>query len=187
MDFFIIGVVRSVVNPRRSSQLTVTENRLIIPASGGRNVSLTIIDIFDYNTGSWLLFFGSKGETMPSKLDVLFVIPSVRTVGAYGSVKKDAIEPPAKARFMAAYLLRRNVSVDLVDANVTDDTPELMAAKVKDADPVLAVMPVYGFNPSSSTQTMPSAHAYAKAIKELSPTTPIIMSGTHPAALPERT
>ncbi len=123
---------------------------------------------------------------MPN-LDVLFVIPTVRTAAAYGSVQKEAIEPPAKARFMAAYLLRRNASIELIDANVTDDTPGLMAAKVRDAGPRLVVMPVYGFNPSSSTQTMPSARAYAKAIKELSPATPIIMSGTHPAALPEKT
>lgn len=124
---------------------------------------------------------------MSIRLDVLFVIPSVRTDGTYGPVRKDAIEPPAKARFMAAYLMRRNVSVDLIDSNVTDDTPEQMADKVRDADPILVVMPVYGFNPSSSTQTMPSARAYAKAIKEVSPMTPIIMSGTHPAALPEKT
>jgi anaerobic magnesium-protoporphyrin IX monomethyl ester cyclase len=122
-----------------------------------------------------------------SQLDVVFVIPSVRTDGAYGPVAKDAIEPPAKARFMAAYLMRRNVSVELIDANITDDTPEQMAVKVEDLNPHLVVMPVYGFNPSSSTQTMPSARAYAQAIKNIIPRTPILMTGTHPAALPVKT
>lgn len=124
---------------------------------------------------------------MPDRSDVLFVIPSVRTDGAYGPVKKDAIEPPAKARFAAAYLMRRGVGVDLIDANVTDDTPVEMAAKVLGANPRLVVMPVYGFNPSSSTQTMPSARSFAQAIKDVAPTVPIIMTGTHPAALPEKT
>ncbi len=124
---------------------------------------------------------------MTRGLDVLFVIPSVRTDGAYGPLKKDAIEPPAKARFMAAYLMRRGVSVDVIDANVTDDTPQDTAEKVRSLNPRLVWMPVYGFNPSSSTQTMPSARAFAQAVKNIAPETPIVMSGTHPAALPEKT
>ncbi len=121
------------------------------------------------------------------KLDVAFVIPNGRAPGAYGPVVKDAIEPPAKTRFMAAYLMRRNCGIEVLDANVSDVAPDQMAREVMAADPHLVVIPVYGFNPSSSTQTMPSARAFAQAIKDLSPSVPILFSGTHPAALPEKT
>ena len=121
------------------------------------------------------------------KTDVLFVIPNGRAPGAYGPVAKDAIEPPAAARFAAGYLMRRNVTVDLFDANISDQAPDQMAEDVQSVDPALVVIPVYGFNPSSSTQTMPSARAFAASIKELVPHIPILFLGTHPAALPERT
>lgn len=120
-----------------------------------------------------------------SKLDVLFVIPA-NVLDIRGGVP-DAIEPPAKARFMLAYLLRRNVSVELFDTNITNDTPEEMARKVVVADPHLVVMPVYGYNPSASTQTMVSARRFAEEVKKLVPHLPIIFTGTHPAAVPEIT
>lgn len=121
-----------------------------------------------------------------SKLDVVFVIPA-NMPDFSGRRMKDAIEPPAKARFMASYLMRRDVSVALIDPNVTDQTPEEVAREVAAANPHLVVLPVYGFNPSASTQTMPSARRHAEAIKEFAPDVPIIMSGTHPAAIPETT
>lgn len=120
------------------------------------------------------------------KLDVFFVIPT-NMPDFKGNRIQDAIEPPAKARFMAAYLMRRNVSVALIDPNVTNQTPEQVAEEVAAAEPQLVMLPVYGFNPSASTQTMPSARKHAEAIKERAPNTPIIMSGTHPAAIPETT
>src|SRR3989344_2179200 len=121
-----------------------------------------------------------------SRLDVLFVIPTNVLDFSEGRVK-DAREPPAKARFMIAYLLRRNRSVDLIDSNITNHTPELMAKEVVARKPRLVVIPVYGYNPSASTQTMPSARKYAQAIKDVAPDIPILFSGTHPAAIPEKT
>lgn len=120
------------------------------------------------------------------RLDVLFVVPMNVPDIAVGRVK-DAIEPPAKARFMASYLMRRNCSVGLIDPNVTDQTPEEVAEEVKAINPWIVVIHVAGFNPSSSHQTMPSAREAARAIKNVSPVTPIIFSGIHPTALPERT
>lgn len=120
-------------------------------------------------------------------LDVLFVIPAALSQ-VYQALSKDhAIEPPAKARFVASYLLRRGCGVDLIDAAITDCTPETMAEEARLRNPKLVVMPVYGFNPSSSTHTMPAARAFAQAIKDACPRIPIMMMGTHPAALPERT
>lgn len=124
---------------------------------------------------------------MSKKLDALFVIPGDLKKVYQGLAKGHAIEPPSKARWVGAYLMRRNMEVDLIDANIKNGvTPEAMAEKVVEMKPRLIVLPVYGYNPSSSTHTMPSARAYARAIKDITDT-PIIMMGTHPAALPEKT
>lgn len=123
---------------------------------------------------------------MKNKLDVLFVIPGNLSQVYQSFAEEHAIEPPAKARLMAAYLMRRNCSVAVLDANILGMTPEQMAEEVSMADPHLVVLPVYGFNPSSSTHTMPSARVYAQAIKYLA-NMPILFTGTHPAALPEKT
>lgn len=124
---------------------------------------------------------------MSRRLDVLFVIPAaLRQV--YQSLAGDhAIEPPAKARFMLAYLMRRGLGVDLVDAAITGFTPEVMSEEVCLRNPKLVIIPVYGFNPSSSTHTMPAARAFAQAIRDMCPRMPVMMTGTHPSALPERT
>lgn len=127
---------------------------------------------------------GEEKEKM--RLDVLFVIPTNVLDIAQGNVK-DAIEPPAKARFVAAYLMRRDVSVGLFDANVLDLAPDQMAQEVRHTNPHLVVIPVYGYNPSASTQTMPSARALGEAIKQELPETHVMMMGTHLAAIPETT
>ena len=57
----------------------------------------------------------------------------------------------------------------------------------EDYAPRLIVLPVYGFQPSASTQNMTSAYAITDAIKGADASIPILMTGTHPAALPERT
>ena len=63
-----------------------------------------------------------------------------------------------------------------------------MAQQVHDDfKPTLVVMVVYGFQPSASTQNMTAAGETCRAIKELDPRIPIMMTGTHPAALPRRT
>ena len=123
-----------------------------------------------------------------NRLNVLLIVPTNVSdlQGTKGSVA-DAIEPPAKARFIGAYLMRRNASVGLIDANVTNHTPDEVAREVKAANPYLVVLPVYGYNPSASTQTMVSARKFADAIKNEAPEIPVMMTGTHPAAIPETT
>jgi len=121
-----------------------------------------------------------------SKMDVLFVVP--RNVQDFTvSTVPDGIEPPAKARFMMAYLGRRGCSQAIIDANLSDHTDEEIAKEVVAADPLFVMMPVYGYNPSASTQTMISARKLARAIKNLAPHLPIMFSGTHPAAIPAKT
>lgn len=124
---------------------------------------------------------------MNRRLDVLFAIPGDLKQVYQVLAKEHAIEPPVMARWIASYLLRRNYSVALVDMLARQLTFEEAAKEIAALKPCLVVMMVYGSNPSASTWNMPPARNLCEAIKNLRPDIPIIMMGTHPAALPERT
>lgn len=123
------------------------------------------------------------------QLDVLLVNPG-STRHVYQDLAKDfsAIEPPSLAALFATYLRNKGLSVDILDAPAFNISPETVAEKIAtNIQPTLVVMVVYGFQPSASTQNMTAASQTAKAIKAANPKLPILMTGTHPAALPERT
>lgn len=124
---------------------------------------------------------------MPIRSDLMITVPEGRSLQAYQGLAAEALEPPAKARFVASYLMRRGIGVELFDTSGLGLSPKETAERVREANPRLVLLPVYGFNPSSSTQTMPAAGALAEAIKNLCPETPIVMMGTHPAAIPGHT
>jgi len=122
-------------------------------------------------------------------IDVLLVNPGSRSEVYQGlGAEFSAIEPPSLAAMFAAYLRRKNCSVAIIDAPAFNYGPQDVAKLVRDTfDPTLIVMVVYGFQPSASTQNMTCAGETCRAIKELIPEAKILMTGTHPAALPERT
>lgn len=122
------------------------------------------------------------------KLDVLLINPGSRSA-VYQNLGDEfsAIEPPSLAAMFATYLRRKGCSVDLVDMPAQNFRPADVAAYVQSAEPTLIVMVVYGFQPSASTQNMGCAGETCRAIKDLLPYTKILMTGTHPAALPART
>jgi radical SAM superfamily enzyme YgiQ (UPF0313 family) len=98
-----------------------------------------------------------------------------------------AYEPPIWAGLMATYARRRGLAVELLDANVLGLSPEDVAAAVRETNPALVAVVVYGHQPSASTQHMPAASAITSAIKEAEPSRPVLLVGGHVAALPERT
>ncbi len=122
------------------------------------------------------------------KLDVLFIVP-----GGYKKVfqglAKDfaAIEPPALAGLFANYLRARGCEVNIIDAPALELGPEQVADITVKTNPHLVVMVVYGHQPSASTQNMLVAGEISKKIKEKNKDLKIIMTGTHPTSLPERT
>lgn len=121
------------------------------------------------------------------KLDVVLAIPGNLEQVYQTRAKHHAIEPPAMARWIASYLLRRNCSVALIDMLGRELNFEEAAREISGLDPYLVVMMVYGSNPSASTWNMPPARKFCEKIKNLRQNLPIMMTGTHPAALPERT
>ena len=98
-----------------------------------------------------------------------------------------AVENPVWAGLIATFVRAQGFSVEIVDAEADELSPEQAADRVKDLSPVLAAIVVYGHQPSASTQNMTGASALATAIKNAGPDIPLLMVGGHVASLPERT
>ncbi|MHB8621953.1 MAG: B12-binding domain-containing radical SAM protein [Sulfuricaulis sp.] len=123
------------------------------------------------------------------QIDVLLVNPgSMKAIYQDLSDEFSAIEPPSLAGLFATYIRNKGLSVDILDAPAFGLSPESVAELIsKHYKPTLVVMVVYGFQPSASTQNMTAAGATSREIKKRIPDIKIMMTGTHPAALPQRT
>ena len=98
-----------------------------------------------------------------------------------------AVENPVWAGLIATFARAKGFSVEIVDAEADELTPEEAADRVCGLAPVLTAIVVYGHQPSASTQNMTGASELATAIKNVCPDMPLLMLGGHVAALPERT
>jgi anaerobic magnesium-protoporphyrin IX monomethyl ester cyclase len=123
-----------------------------------------------------------------TRLDLVLINPSSRTQ-VYQALGKDlaAVENPVWAGLMATFCQRRGHSVVLIDAEAEALNAEQVAELVRELNPLLAAVVVYGHQPSASTQIMTASGQVCTAIKEQSPEQPILLVGGHVAALPERT
>jgi radical SAM superfamily enzyme YgiQ (UPF0313 family) len=121
-------------------------------------------------------------------LDLVLINPASRT-RVYQSLGKElaAIEPPVWAGLMATFVRRKGYAVAIIDAEAEEISNEQAAAMAVEMKPRLIAIPVYGHQPSASTQIMPAAGDLARAIKQLAPDQKLIMLGGHVAALPQRT
>jgi len=123
------------------------------------------------------------------KVDVLFINPGDRKQ-IYQSLGGEfcAIEPPVFPGLFATYLRKKDMVPAIIDGPAHNmSAQEIAEQALREYDAELIVLAVYGFQPSASTQNMGSAGKIARLIKELDPEAKIMMTGTHPAALPERT
>jgi radical SAM superfamily enzyme YgiQ (UPF0313 family) len=123
-----------------------------------------------------------------STLDLVLVNPGSRTrlYQALGK-KLTAIENPVWAGLIATFARRKGFSVEIIDAEADDLTPEQTAERAVALDARLVTVVVYGHQPSASTQNMTGASAIVTALKRLSPPAKVLMLGGHVAALPEQT
>ena len=124
-----------------------------------------------------------------NSVDVVLVNPGSRNT-VYQALGNDfsAIEPPSLAGLFATYLRNKGLTVVIVDAPAHNLSPAGVADFIcANHRPTLIVMVVYGFQPSASTQNMSAAGETCRALKAIDPVCRIMMTGTHPAALPERT
>jgi len=125
---------------------------------------------------------------VPEQIDVLLINPGDHR-GTYQALGSHiaAIEPPVFAGLFATYLRRKGKRVAIFDVPATGLSAEQAVAEMLSAYTAkLVVLVVYGLQPSASTQNMPSAGKIARLFKESSDA-PVMMAGTHSAALPDRT
>ena len=122
------------------------------------------------------------------KLDVLFINPASRPQ-VYQALGSDlaAVENPVWAGLLASFCRRRGLTVAIIDAEAECLPPAQVAERVRELDPRLVAVVVYGHQPSASTQNMTAAGHVCTALKSDDPTRRILLIGGHVAALPERT
>lgn len=128
------------------------------------------------------------GASMTKKLDVLVINPGGREK-VYQQLGTDltAIETPLWSRLIAGYVRDRGYSVEILDSEALNMGSERVAEAVAEKAPVLAVMVVFGHQPSASTQMMVGAGETCQKIKDNTPDLPLLIVGGHVSALPEQT
>lgn len=121
-------------------------------------------------------------------LDLVLVHPGTR-MQVYQSLgsRLAAIEPPVWASLLATFVRNRGFSVEIIDAEAENLTPEETAQRIEEMDPLLTVVVVYGHQPSASTQNMTVSGLICDAVKDLNPQRKLALVGGHVAALAERT
>lgn len=125
---------------------------------------------------------------MKTTPELVLVNPGSRTA-IYQSLgaRLTAVENPVWAGLIATFVRQQGFSVEIVDAEADELTPEQAAARAIGLKPKLIAVVVYGHQPSASTQNMTGASAIVTAIKRLDADVPVLMLGGHVAALPART
>src|SRR6188508_1310466 len=111
---------------------------------------------------------------MSAPLDLVLVNPGSRTA-IYQSLgaRLTAVENPVWAGLIATFARQKGLSVEIIDAEADELTPEQVAERAIALDPRLVAVVVYGHQPSASTQNMTGASAVVTALKRLSPTTKV--------------
>ncbi len=126
--------------------------------------------------------------TSATTLDLLVLNPNGRK-RIYQELSADlaAIEPPTWGVLIASAVRKGGHSVKILDADALNLDAAETAERVAAENPRLVAVIVHGQQPSASTQNMPAAHEACAAIRERAPGIWLLMAGTHPSALPERT
>ncbi len=121
-------------------------------------------------------------------VDLVLIHPGHRT-RIYQALGKElsGVETPVWAGLFATFMLKKGFSVQIIDGEAENIGPDQIARKIKDINPVLAAVVVYGHQPSASTQNMTVASEIATAIKNENSSIPTIMVGGHVASLPMQT
>lgn len=122
------------------------------------------------------------------KLDVLIINPSaLNQIYQELSNEYAAIEPPIWAALIANHLRSKKIKVDILDCEGLGLNVKEAVARVKDYNPKLIVIVVYGQQPSASTQNMCAASLLCNTLKGYYPDCKVLLIGGHCSALPERT
>ena len=120
--------------------------------------------------------------------DILFIHPGDRRrIYQKLGESHSAVETPLWCAMLAQACRDLHASAQILDAEADDLTAGLVADAVKEIDPAVVAIVVYGHQPNASTQNMSMAADIAAAIKHAEPNRAVLMVGGHVAALPEKT
>lgn len=121
------------------------------------------------------------------KKDIVLINPGDKKQ-VFQDLGKDvaAIEPPFWIAAIGAYLRNKGFGVSIIDSNAENFSPEETADKVRELNPLLTAVIVYGSQPSASTQNMIVASNICAAVHSQN-ISKVAIAGLHPSALPERT
>jgi radical SAM superfamily enzyme YgiQ (UPF0313 family) len=122
---------------------------------------------------------------MMNRLDILLIHPNA-SKKIYQDLSKDfsAIEPPIWAGMLTSHCLKRGFGAEVLDCEAMHLDDAQSAQRVKEFDPRLVCVVVYGQQPSASSQNMEGAVSLAEAVKAVWPASKILFVGGHVAALP---
>jgi radical SAM superfamily enzyme YgiQ (UPF0313 family) len=126
---------------------------------------------------------------MKGCLDLILVNVGGTRKQVYQELDKafSAIDTPFWAALTAGYLRKRGFGVDVLDANALNldfrETVEVLA----DAHPRFVAIVCYSQQANVSAPIMVGVGELCRHIKESIPGIPLILTGWHPSALPERT
>jgi len=125
---------------------------------------------------------------MKNRLDLLLINPLAKK-RVYQDLSKDysAIEPPFWAALTAGFIRNKGYNVDILDANAENLSIEETVKRINYLNPKLTNIVVFGQQPSASTQLMTGVGDLCKQTKDLNKNLKIILTGTHPSALPKKT
>lgn len=125
---------------------------------------------------------------MTEKVDCVLINPgNPKKIYQHLSNEFSALEPPTFTALVANYLRKQGKSVVMFDVPASEQSIEDIAKEIGYLNPTLVGIFVYGYQPSASTQNMPSAYDMLRAIKDVNPNIKVMFSGTHPSALPKDT
>lgn len=125
---------------------------------------------------------------MQAQLDLVLVNPGGREKIYQGLGNElTAVEPPLWCRLIGGYARDRGYSIHIIDSEAENWGTARVAERIRELNPRLVAMVVFGHQPSASTQQMVGAGEACRAIKDANPDQKIIIIGGHVSALPERT
>ena len=120
-------------------------------------------------------------------IDVLLINPGNQPALYQGlSAEFTAKEPPLWCRLIASYLVRRNVTAEIIDQENLGLSNQQVLAEVVARQPSLVVIVVHGHQPSASTQKMQATIELCQCLARGS-SYPNLIVGGRAAALPAQT
>ncbi|MGE4564132.1 MAG: radical SAM protein [Victivallaceae bacterium] len=125
---------------------------------------------------------------MSDKLDLLLINPGGTRKAVYQDLSKvfSAIDTPFWAALTAGFLRGKGFRVAILDANAENLDFDETAAAVRRAAPRFAAVVCYSQQANVCAPIMVAVNALCRKLKEELPDQPVVLSGWHPSALPER-